>query len=148
MRARLQHGASPRAVARCRAPSVFRADLAPLRTITRSNIRCRLAVRTRSSTSESSTQFKLREVELRLRGEDGPALNLVLPLDWRDVPQTPSQPAFWSLPWPGGAALAAYLLEQPDLVANKRVIDLGCGVAPAGIAASLAGAAYVEVCVS
>jgi len=113
------------------------------RTIARSTTPCRLAVRTRASTS--SAQFKLREVELRLRGEDGPALNLVLPLDWRDVPQTPSQPPFWSLPWPGGAALAAYLLEHPDLVTNRRVIDLGCGVAPAGIAASMAGAAYVEL---
>ena len=33
-------------------------------------------------------------------------------------------PPFWAFAWAGGQALARYLLDHPDEVAGKRVIDL------------------------
>jgi predicted nicotinamide N-methyase len=50
---------------------------------------------------------------------------------------------FWAYPWPAGAALARVLLDNPHLVAGRRVLDFGCGGGIASIAAALAGAAEV-----
>jgi predicted nicotinamide N-methyase len=76
-------------------------------------------------------------------GEEGATLTLVMPNDWRDVPHSRDDPPFWVLPWPSGSAMAAMLLKQPELVFCKQVLDLGCGLAPAGIAAARAGASAV-----
>lgn len=90
----------------------------------------------------SGARFALREVDLELRSSL--KLRLVLPTDWRDVPHSRDDPPFWAVPWPCGTATALYLLEQrTSSVYGKRVCDLGCGVAPAGIAAGLAGATHV-----
>jgi len=50
---------------------------------------------------------------------------------------------FWSFPWAGGQALARYLLDHPDVVAGRRVLDLAAGSGLVAIAAALAGAADV-----
>jgi predicted nicotinamide N-methyase len=50
---------------------------------------------------------------------------------------------FWSFPWAGGQALARYLLDHPDVVAGRRVLDLAAGSGLVAIAAALAGAAEV-----
>lgn len=50
---------------------------------------------------------------------------------------------YWAFAWPGGQALARYLLDNPTLVRGKRVLDFGSGCAIEGIAAMLAGAASV-----
>ena len=89
----------------------------------------------------SSARFALRQVDLDLQASR--KLRLVLPTDWRDVPHTKHDPPFWAVPWPSGTATALHLLEDTSCVAGKRVCDLGCGVAPAGLAAGLAGAAQV-----
>lgn len=47
---------------------------------------------------------------------------------------------YWSFAWPGGQGLARYLLDNPTLVAGKRVLDLGAGSALGAIAALKAGA--------
>lgn len=47
---------------------------------------------------------------------------------------------YWAFAWPGGQALARYIIDNPALVAGKRVLDLGAGSGLAGIAAMLAGA--------
>jgi predicted nicotinamide N-methyase len=52
-------------------------------------------------------------------------------------------PPFWAFAWPGGAVLARYVLDHPDLVRSRRVLDFGAGGGIAGIAAALAGAAHV-----
>jgi predicted nicotinamide N-methyase len=52
-------------------------------------------------------------------------------------------PPFWAFAWAGGQALARYLLDHPELVAGKRVLDLGCGSGLTAIAPMLAGAASV-----
>ena len=52
-------------------------------------------------------------------------------------------PPFWAFAWAGGQALARYLLDNPDMVAGKRVLDIGSGSGLVGIAAKKAGAASV-----
>ncbi len=52
-------------------------------------------------------------------------------------------PPFWAFAWAGGQALARYVLDHPDLVAGKRVIDFASGSGIVGIAAMKAGAASV-----
>jgi predicted nicotinamide N-methyase len=55
----------------------------------------------------------------------------------------PSEPPFWAAAWPGGQALARYLLDHPDVVAGRTVLDLGSGSGLVAVAALLAGAASV-----
>ncbi|MGY1741835.1 MULTISPECIES: class I SAM-dependent methyltransferase [unclassified Blastococcus] len=52
-------------------------------------------------------------------------------------------PPFWAAAWPGGQALARFLLDTPGVVAGRRVLDLGAGSGLVAIAATLAGAAGV-----
>ncbi|GAA3448777.1 class I SAM-dependent methyltransferase [Dactylosporangium matsuzakiense] len=52
-------------------------------------------------------------------------------------------PPFWAFAWPGGLALARYLLDAPETVRGKRVVDLGTGSGVVAIAAALAGAGHV-----
>jgi predicted nicotinamide N-methyase len=51
---------------------------------------------------------------------------------------------FWSVAWPGGEALARYLLDDPAPVRARRVLDLGTGCGICAIAAARAGAARVR----
>lgn len=50
---------------------------------------------------------------------------------------------FWSFPWAGGQALARYILDNPEAVAGRRVLDIGAGSGLVAIAAALAGASHV-----
>jgi predicted nicotinamide N-methyase len=50
---------------------------------------------------------------------------------------------FWASAWAGGQALARYLLDHPESVAGKRVLDFGSGSGLAAIAAARAGATAV-----
>jgi predicted nicotinamide N-methyase len=52
-------------------------------------------------------------------------------------------PPFWAFAWPGGQALARYVLDHPGVVAGRRVLDLGSGSGLVAIAAAKAGAAAV-----
>jgi predicted nicotinamide N-methyase len=52
-------------------------------------------------------------------------------------------PPFWAFAWAGGQALARYLLDRPELVAGKRVLDVASGAGIVAIAAAKAGAAQV-----
>jgi predicted nicotinamide N-methyase len=53
-------------------------------------------------------------------------------------------PPFWAFAWPGGQALARYILDNPALIAGRRVLDFAAGGGVAAIACALAGAASVE----
>jgi predicted nicotinamide N-methyase len=53
-------------------------------------------------------------------------------------------PPFWAFAWAGGQALARYLLDHPEVVRGKRVLDFAAGSGLQGISARLAGAATVE----
>ncbi|TXL71544.1 methyltransferase [Vineibacter terrae] len=50
-------------------------------------------------------------------------------------------PPYWAFCWPGGQAVARYLLDNPAMVAGRTVIDFAAGGGVATIAAMKAGAA-------
>ena len=52
-------------------------------------------------------------------------------------------PPFWAFAWAGGQALARYVLDHPEIVAGKRVIDFATGSGIVAVAAMKAGAARV-----
>jgi predicted nicotinamide N-methyase len=52
-------------------------------------------------------------------------------------------PPFWAFVWAGGQALARYVLDHPDQVRGRTVLDVAAGSGVAAIAAAKAGAAAV-----
>jgi predicted nicotinamide N-methyase len=52
-------------------------------------------------------------------------------------------PPFWAFAWAGGQALARYILDHPEIVAGKRVIDFATGSGIVAVAAMKAGARSV-----
>ncbi len=52
-------------------------------------------------------------------------------------------PPFWAFAWLGGQALARYVLDHPDEVAGRTVLDLATGSGLCALAACRAGAAAV-----
>jgi predicted nicotinamide N-methyase len=53
-------------------------------------------------------------------------------------------PPFWAFAWAGGQVLGRYLLDNPDVVAGRRVLEVAAGSGVASVAAALAGAASVD----
>ena len=60
--------------------------------------------------------------------------------------QLMEQPYYWAFCWASGLVLSRYLVDNPHLVAGKRVIDFGCGSGVVAIAAMKAGAREVIAC--
>ena len=97
--------------------------------------------------TNSSRAFILRHTRLGpVPGFDDVQLHLAddaLEL-WREVqietgdPDTPLP--FWAFAWGGGLAIGRYLLDHPEAVAGRRVLDFGSGSGLCAIAAMLAGA--------
>jgi predicted nicotinamide N-methyase len=52
-------------------------------------------------------------------------------------------PPYWAFAWAGGQALARYVIDNPEIVAGKSVLDFGAGGGIVGIAAHMSGAARV-----
>lgn len=50
---------------------------------------------------------------------------------------------YWCVPWVGGQALGRYILDNEDIVKDKRVLDFGTGSGLLAIAAARAGAKSV-----
>jgi predicted nicotinamide N-methyase len=61
----------------------------------------------------------------------------------RELGQAGLPPPFWGVAWPGGQALARYLLDHPALVTGRSVLDVGSGSGLVAIAAAKAGARRV-----
>jgi len=55
-------------------------------------------------------------------------------------------PPFWAFAWAGGQALARYILDHPECVRGKRVLDFASGSGLVAIAAMKAGAAEAAAC--
>lgn len=58
---------------------------------------------------------------------------------WNELPSLP----YWCAAWPGGQALARWVLDHQEVVHGKQVMDFGTGSGVVAIAAKLAGAARV-----
>ena len=94
--------------------------------------------------------FVLRHTRLRpIPGLDDLRLHLadeVLPL-WRAVQvETRDDDAalpYWAFAWGGGLAIGRYLVDHPEAVAGRRVLDVASGSGLCGIAALRAGAMTV-----
>ncbi len=52
-------------------------------------------------------------------------------------------PPYWAFAWAGGQALARYLLDHPETVIGRPVLDLGAGSGLCAIAAAKAGAGAI-----
>ncbi len=52
-------------------------------------------------------------------------------------------PPYWAFAWAGGQALARWLLDHPEIVAGRTVLDFGSGSGLVAIAAARAGARHV-----
>ncbi len=52
-------------------------------------------------------------------------------------------PPFWAFAWAGGQALARYVLDNPETVRGKRVLDFAAGSGLVAVAAAIAGAQSV-----
>src|SRR5262245_45925946 len=104
----------------------------------------------RRRSTEERRAFVLEQTRLapvpfvpEIRVYTAPAVNPVwfetarwLDDDFTNVP-------FWCVPWAGGQALARYLLDHPEEVRDRRVLDFACGGGIVAIAAAKAGAHVV-----
>lgn len=57
--------------------------------------------------------------------------------------RTGGEVPFWAFPWAGGQALARWVLDHPESVAGRRVLDVASGSGLVAVAAALAGARSV-----
>jgi predicted nicotinamide N-methyase len=53
-------------------------------------------------------------------------------------------PPFWAFAWAGGQGLARYVLDHPEVVSGKTVLDFASGSGLVAIAAKMAGATSVQ----
>lgn len=60
-----------------------------------------------------------------------------------DLAEIGLPPPFWAFAWAGGQGLARHILDHPDLVAGKRVVDFATGSGLVAIASAKAGAKEV-----
>jgi predicted nicotinamide N-methyase len=79
------------------------------------------------------------EIQLHLLRDDAPVWHASQKHLFDDAGLRP----YWALCWAGGQALARYILDNPELVRGRRVLDFGAGCGIAAIAAAKAGAAAV-----
>ncbi|SFN15381.1 50S ribosomal protein L11 methyltransferase [Marinobacter pelagius] len=68
------------------------------------------------------------------------------PLSHDEAQAVVAEPAYWSFCWASGQVLAQWILEHPDIVRGKVVLDFGTGSGVVAVAAALAGAARVIAC--
>ncbi len=82
------------------------------------------------------------EIELFLINQDIPQDEL----SHDEMLAVMNYPAYWAFCWASGQVLAQFILEQPEWVTGKRVLDFGCGSGVVAIAAAKAGAESVVAC--
>ena len=67
-------------------------------------------------------------------------------LSQEEMVRVMDNPLYWVFCWASGQVLARYLLDRPEQVRGKRVLDFGCGSGVVAVAAALAGASEVLAC--
>lgn len=82
------------------------------------------------------------ELRLLLLAEDYPRQVLNRQEMWAVM----DSPLYWIFCWASGQVLARYILDHPEQVAGKRVLDFGCGSGVVAVAAAMAGAREVVAC--
>lgn len=82
------------------------------------------------------------ELQLYLLNADYPQHEL----EPAQVAHLMDNPLYWSFCWASGQVLAAFLLQNPEWVAGRRVLDFGCGSGVVAVAAAMAGAERVVAC--
>ena len=68
------------------------------------------------------------------------------PLSHDEAQAVVAEPAYWSFCWASGQVLARWILDHPEQVRGRRVLDFGCGSGIVAIAAAMAGAAESVAC--
>lgn len=89
--------------------------------------------------TRANTAPLIPEVTLHLADEMVPLWHLTE----AELEATGLEPPFWAFAWAGGQAVSRYVLDHPETVAGKRVLDFACGSGLGAIAARRAGAAHV-----
>jgi predicted nicotinamide N-methyase len=76
-------------------------------------------------------------------------LHLLMPTSplWHATPEEAAREGlsmpYWAVAWPGGQALARWVLDHPRVVVGQRVLDVGSGGGIEAVAAAKAGALQV-----
>ncbi|MBL4797784.1 MAG: methyltransferase [Oleispira sp.] len=68
------------------------------------------------------------------------------PFSQEEILAIQAYPAYWAFCWASGQVLARYILQNPEVVKDKRVMDFGAGSGIVAIAAIMAGAKQVIAC--
>lgn len=89
--------------------------------------------------TEVTTLFHVPEIQLHLANE----AHALWHRTEEELQTIGLQPPFWAFAWPGGQALARYVLDHPEDFIFKRVLDFATGSGIVAIAAAVAGAASV-----
>lgn len=94
--------------------------------------------------SEETFPFPTEIESLRLAGKDfvirhvtdvETLFDQLLKLPDDDPAVKDEQIPYWAEVWPSAIALSEFLLERPDFVSGKQVLEIGCGLGLPGIAA-------------
>lgn len=83
-----------------------------------------------------------QEIELLLLAQDYPQQTLSAD----EMRAVMDNPLYWVFCWASGQVLARYILDHPEEVRGKRVMDFGCGSGVVAVAAAMAGAREVVAC--
>ena len=84
----------------------------------------------------------LPQIELLLINEDFSQSELTA----EEMLAVLNMPAYWAFCWASGQVLAKFLLDKPEWVRGKTVLDFGSGSGVVAIAAAMAGADKVIAC--
>lgn len=68
------------------------------------------------------------------------------PFSQDEILSIQNYPAYWAFCWASGQVLARHILDNPEIVRNKRVMDFGAGSGVVAIACVMAGAKHVIAC--
>jgi predicted nicotinamide N-methyase len=68
------------------------------------------------------------------------------PLTHEEAQAVVAEPAYWSFCWASGQVLAQWILDHPEQVRGRRVLDFGSGSGIVAVAAAKAGAAEAIAC--